>query len=47
MEFQFGIGYAGKNTAGHLPADKRGALGDITELNARRIRALLLQKLNR
>lgn len=27
MEFQFGIGYADKNTAGHLPADKRGALG--------------------
>jgi len=45
--FEHYVFNADKNTAGHLPADKRGALGDITELNARRIRALLLQKLNR
>lgn len=31
----------------HIPADKRGILGDIDELAARKIRAELLNKLNR
>lgn len=38
---------ADNQTAEHLPQDKQGILGEMTEQNARRIRALLLQKLNR
>ncbi|MDX3774182.1 cupin-like domain-containing protein [Chromatiaceae bacterium AAb-1] len=45
--FEHYVFNADESTAAHLPPDKRGMLGDMTGLNARRIRALLLQKLNR
>ncbi|MGI9238988.1 MAG: cupin-like domain-containing protein [Woeseiaceae bacterium] len=38
---------AGAETSGHIPSDKRGALGELDEDAARKIRALLRNKLNR
>ena len=38
---------AGSETADHIPANRRGALGEIDDNTARQIRAMLRQKLNR
>ena len=38
---------AGSETSDHIPAEKRGALGELDEVSARTIRALLRNKLNR
>ncbi|MBT8095704.1 MAG: cupin-like domain-containing protein [Woeseia sp.] len=38
---------AGDETAGHIPADRRGPLGDLDDEMARRLRAMLRNNLNR
>lgn len=38
---------AGEGTSSHIPVDKRGALGELDDDSARKIRAILRNKLNR
>ena len=47
QQFEHYVFNANDDTAAHLPADKRGILGPMLEQTARKLRAMLLSRLNR
>lgn len=47
QQFEHYVFNANSDTAAHLPADKRGILGPMLEQTARKLRAMLLSRLNR